>query len=255
MGLQAGDKITYCIIPRMQRYDATVLSIDKESIVLQLGADSPATFASSQYIMIPGSEEIDYYNEVVGREGGVLRLKRMWTGKRGYFRVDDVFPVIYRKVDPNAYRQESRIYSGYGENLPDMEPPDETVSPRLWSMLVDINTKLGLVLERLHLESEGLTKAESIPVNISASGIRFDTAGQYRSGDVVEVKLLLPTNPAVGILAHGSVVRVTPTSATTNELCLHFIDLVDEVRDIIIQYTLKRQRDIVRRYREQESEP
>jgi len=237
----------------MQRYGASVLSINHEAIALQLGDDSPAAFAKNQHIMIPDAkDETDYYNEVVGKEGLVLQLKRMWTGKRGFFRVNDVLPVIYRKVDPRAPLPESRIYSGYGESIPDLEPPDETVSPRLWNMLVDINTKLGLVLERLHLESEGLAQAESIPVDVSASGIRFDAAEQFASGDVLEIKLLLPTSPSVGVLAHGKVVRVGEKTKQGHETCLHFIDLVDEVRDVIIQYTLKRQREIVRRYREQD---
>jgi len=237
----------------MQRYSATVLSIDSASIVLQLNADSPTTLPPSQYVMISDiRDDIDYFNEAIDREGAILRLKRMWTGKRGFFRVDDVFPVLYRKVNAGEHLLESRIYTTYGEETANLDVPDESVSPRLWSLLVDINTKLGLVLERLHLENEGLTKADSIAVNISASGLRFASTVPFNTGDVVEVKMLLPTNPAVGILVHGNAVRVATLGNNTYETSLHFVNLTNEVRDLIIQYTLRRQREIVRRYREQD---
>jgi hypothetical protein len=253
MALSAGEKITYCMIPGMQRFGAIVQSIDTNTIVLQVRADSPAALVQGQYVMIAdASEELDYYNEVIGREGNALRLKRVWTGKRGYFRVDDTFPVIHKKVNAGEALPESRIYAGYGQEIAELETTDDTMNPRLWRMLVNINAKLGLILERLDIEGEGLTKAERIAVNISASGIRFAVNNAFEIGDLIEVKMLLPTNPAVGIVAYGKVVRVEKSEAAGPVLSLHFINLTEEIRDAIIQYTLKRQRDIVRRYREQD---
>jgi len=252
MSLNTGDRIIYCLVPGMKRYHAVVLSIDHASIMLQVLDDSPSVLPRGQYVMISEPvDDVDYYCEVVAREGMTLNLKRVWTGKRGYFRVDDIFPVLYRKVPPGAPGPISRIYSGYGDDAIDLTVQDEQVSPRLWKMLVDINSKLGLILERLNLESEGLTRAESIAVNISASGIRFPSSEKFSLNDVLEVKMLLPTNPALGLLAHGKVVRVDDVKNGAHETSLHFLDLVDDVRDVIIQYTLKRQREVVRRHREQ----
>jgi hypothetical protein len=256
MALNSGEKITYCMIPSMQRFRAIVQSIDTSTIVLEVPADSPAALVQGQYVMISDpSDEVDYYNEIIGREGSALRLKRVWTGKRGYFRVDDRFPVLYKKVNAGETLLESRFYGGYGQEIAELETTDDTVNPRLWRMLVDINTKLGLILERLNIEGEGLAKAERIAVNISASGIRFAVDHAVEMGDLIEVKLLLPTNPAVGIVAYGKVVRIERPESAGTMVSLHFMDLTEEVRDAIIQYTLKRQRDIVRRYREQDQEP
>lgn len=253
MALSSGEKITFCLIPGMQRYYATVQSIDTDTVALQLFADSPNALCRGQYVMITDAgEDVDYYNEIVSREGSVLRLKRIWTGKRGYFRVDDVFPVLCRKVTPDAPWSEARIYAGYGEEHSALDTADEAVSPRLWKMLTDINAKLGLVLERLNIESEGLTKAERIAVNISASGIRLGVKQILEMGDLAEVKMLLPANPAVGIVAHGKVVRVERSASGVMVVSLHFIDLTEEVRDAIIQYTMKRQRDIVRHHRDED---
>ena len=253
MSLNAGDQITYCLVPGMQRFSATILSIDNDSIILRLNADSPSTLPPSQYTIISDADDdVDYHSEVVDKDGSTLRLKRMWTGKRGFFRVDDVFPVAYRKVSDGDHLLESRVYTIYGEESAGLGVPDETVSPRLWNLLVDMNTKLGMILEQLHLDSEGLTKADRITVNISASGIRFKSNVKFDAGDMVEVKMLLPTNPAAGILAYGRAVRVAEIVNGTYETSLHFVSLGDEVRDTIIHYTLKRQRDVVRRFREQD---
>ena len=90
----------------MHRYSATIHSIYDKGLTLKIDAIQPADLPPGQYIMIaePG-EDVDYYTEVTEREGSTLRMKRMWTGKRGYFRVDDVFPVLWRTV-------------GVGETLP-----------------------------------------------------------------------------------------------------------------------------------------
>jgi len=238
-------------MPGMQRYSASILSINDAGIVLQLNADSPSPLPLHQYVVISDAiNDVDLYNEVSGRDGATLTLKRMWTGKRDFFRVESMFPVIYRKVDPNAPWEESRIFTGFGGDVSDMEPPDETISPRLWKMLVDMNAKLNLVLEQYHLDNEGLTKAKSIAVDISSSGMRFPSDNAFEVGDVLEIKMLLPTNPAVGILTHGKVVRCEKRDNSATDISLHFINLVEEVREVILQYTLKRQRDIIRQYRE-----
>jgi hypothetical protein len=250
MGLNPGDQICYRIMPEITRYRATILSCDGNDLVLRLAADSPALISRSQYIMISEPDtDVEHYSEVTASDGQTLQLRRMWTGKRGYFRVDDVFPVIHRKVSGDDVPLESRIFSGFGLSFDELEVPDESIHPQLWKMLVDMNAKLGMILEHLNLEGEGITRAESIPVNISASGIRFTLAYRVEIGDILQLKMLLPVNPPVGVLLHGAVVRVEELDNGNFGTSLRFVDLVDEVRDIIIQYALKRQREILRRQR------
>jgi hypothetical protein len=251
MGLHPGDKISYRLMPDTDLFGATVQFVDEKTMELRTDAGAPAGVKSGHYVMINELDtDIEHYSEVISRDGLTLRLRRMWTGKRGFFRVDDMFPVIYRIVDAKDRRTESRIFTGFGLNVPDLDVPDETISPKVWKMLVDINAKLEMVLEKLNLEREGLTHAESIPVNISASGIRFILDHPAEIGSVFELKMLLPVYPPVGVLAHGVVVRVGTADDGGHETSLRFTDLVDEVRDVIIQYTLKRQREIIRRQRD-----
>jgi hypothetical protein len=253
MSLTVGAQTTCCLLPEMRCFGATILTLDSESILLQLNANPPSTLSPSQDIMISDpTENIDYYNKVDVREGTTLRLKKIWAGKRSFFRVDDVFPIIYRKVNTDAPRRGSKSYSVFIEEIAGLDMPDESINPQLWKLLINMNTKLGMILEQLQLESMGLTETEGIPVNISGSGMRFPSDLQFGTGDVLEVKMLLPTNPATGVLVHGNVVRTEKLDGGAYDISLFFVDLSDHVRDLIIQYTQMRQREIVRRYREQE---
>lgn len=180
-----------------------------------------------------------------------MRLEQNELEARGYFRVDDVFPVISRKVTEDSPYRKSKVFPGYSMEISYMDVSDGTINPQLWKMLVDINTKLGLILEHLQLESEGLIKAEDMPVNISASGIRFKMKEKIDIGDVIEIKMLLPTYPPVGILTYGNIVQVKDLGNGEYEVALHFSDMDDEVKDEIIQYALKRQREILRKHKQQ----
>jgi hypothetical protein len=253
MSLKPGDRITYRLMPEIHRYNAAVISVDDRDLALRIEADSAAAIARGRYLLISEPDtDVDHYGEITSWDGRTLGLHRMWTGKRGYFRVDDVFPVVWRKVDKNDLRRESKVFSGYGVEIDELDVADESINPRLWKMLTDINAKLSAILDRLSLESEGLSSAESIPVNISASGIRFTTTRKVEVGDVLELKMLLPVYPPVGVLANGTVMRVTELENGSFGTSLHFVDLADEARDLIIQYALKRQRELMRRQRERE---
>jgi c-di-GMP-binding flagellar brake protein YcgR len=117
-------------------------------------------------------------------------------------------------------------------------------------MLVEINTKLGLILNKLNLDSEGLTKAEPRQVSLSSSGVKFTTGEMFGLDDLMEVKLLLPLNPPVWIAVYGKVVRVEIIGNEQYDVALRFSDLDDEVCEAINQYTLKRQREIIRKQKE-----
>jgi len=255
MGLNPGDQICYRVMPEISRYNATIATIDDRTVTLRLHADAPAAMNRGHYVMLTEPDtDTEHYSEVQVWDGKTVQLKRIWTGKRGFFRVDDAFPVLHEKVD-NGSRRDARIFSSTGATLESAYTPDDSVSPQLWNMLSDINTKLTMILERLNLEQEGLSRARPIPVNISASGIRLTIPYKVEIDDVLELKMLIPMYPPVGVLVHGTVVRVEKLDSGEFGASLSFIGLTDEVQDVIIQYTLKRQRELIHRERQWDQEP
>jgi hypothetical protein len=248
--LNPGEQVHYSFLQETDIHSAKVISMKDDTLTLCISNDAPANFPEGLHVMV-SNENLDFHAEVFSMKGTTLKLRMVWSEKREYFRVDDIFPLITKKVRSNFTCRKSRIFSGFSQEVHAMDLPDDSIHPQLWKMLVDISAKLSLVLERLLLESEGMTKAENKKVNVSAAGIRFSTEEKIEVGDVIEVKMLLPACPPVGILTYGDVTRVLDLGNGEYEVALQFTDMDDEVRDELIQYALKRQREIIRKQREQ----
>jgi hypothetical protein len=248
MGLSKGETVNYSIMPEVTRYSATVISVDENTLVLQ--TKDIQNIQRGKYIVVTGSD-FKYYTEAVSVKGNILTLKQAWKEKRSYFRVDDTFPVEAKRIKADTPYKKSKIFRGYDVETSDIDQPDETINPKLWQMLVDINAKLTSILDNLRFESEGFKKSEEKIVNLSASGIRFTMGEKVMPGDRLEIKMLLPTGPPIGIITYGNVVRANEIGNDQYEVSLHFSDMDEEVREEIIRYAINRQREIIRKDRQQ----
>ena len=152
-----------------------------ESIVLDV--EGKKDIAPGQQLMI-SADGGQYYAEVVAIEKGNVRARKTWSNSRGYFRVDDMVPLVARKVARSAALCVSRSFPF--REIVDPIPGEATamdVNPRVWQMLVNIHTMLGMILERLDMETEGFLQAEKTRVNMSANGMAIKLRG--RSDDNV----------------------------------------------------------------------
>lgn len=247
--LHERDRVSYRLLPEMASSRATVLSVDGEIILLRIGEDAPEDIPVGRHIaVVCEGTDTDCFAEVLAREGDILRVKQKWTGRRSFFRVDDTLPLVCRRVTDEQRARKSRVFPWYGADAPEFETPDDAIDPRIWGLFVEINTKLGLVLDNLLSENRQLQlkKSESKPVNISASGIRFAVREPWALDDVVELKMFLTLRPPLGIIAFGKVVRAEKLKNGDYGVALQFVDLDDEAQDVIIRYTMKRQREMMR---------
>ena len=253
MDFNVGENIQFKLLQGMVRHDATVISIDTDNILLQSNTTTPEKISQGQHLIIMGGDS-EYYTEVIDIKRDTIKLKQMWSERRGYFRVDDILPVCSKKVKGESSFKKSKVFQDDDaeyytvDPVPDT-PTDGTTNPQLWKMLTDINVKLGLILKRINPGNGGIIKIDNRQVDISASGIRFTADEDINIGDIVEVKLFLPTSPPTGILTYGNVVRSKELGNGQHEVALHFKDMDDETRDRIIQYAIKRQREIINKER------
>ncbi|MBF0563948.1 MAG: PilZ domain-containing protein [Nitrospirae bacterium] len=252
--LKAGERVFCKVQARHEQCAANIVNIKDDYLEIKQVEGSSVKFLKGQNIVLQ-SDENDYFAEVVSIEGDTVLLKCLGKENRGFFRVDDVMPVIVKKVIGNIITKRAKLISEYGVELLHprsfyMDVPDGNVSPVVWKMLVDINTKLGLVLDRLTLGHEGLINADETRVNLSASGIRLDVKENYEVNDYVEVKMLLPTSPPMGIVVYGIVMRSEELPGGMYGVSINFSDMEDVVRDEIIQYSLRREREILRKQRQ-----
>jgi hypothetical protein len=169
---------------------------------------------------------------------------------REAFRVEDVLPLVCRRLPPEIPLPRARILPGFSEDYspggPLGEPPDESVNPHLWQMILQIHERLGLILQKLDMGAEGLTKAEPGTVSLSTGGVKFSTGENLGSGDPVEVKLLLPLEPSLWIAVYGKVLRTENLGDGQFTVAVEFSEMDEAVHDAINRYILKRQRQIIR---------
>ena len=246
MKLTPGEKVFYKALPAVVNQQATVIAADDETLVL--GVEAGQEIASGQHMMVSWEAQ-HCFTEVVGQGEGVLTLRTIWSNGRESFRVDDVVSMVVRKVDDNGQLNVSRSIPFFEAGVLDAESPDPGVNPKLWQMLVNIHAMLGMVLERLDLETAEFLRSEKKPVSISATGVRFRTRERYEAGDKLEMKMLLPARPPFGVLVYGSIIRADDMGGGEYEVAVHFYNVGDDLRDEIIQYSLMRQREIIRNSR------
>lgn len=81
-------------------------------------------------------------------------------------------------------------------------------------------------------------------VDISGSGIFFETPERYRLGDLLEVHLFLEQVIADVVVVYGDVVRVEEHPHHTG-IALQFIGMTEKVLSVITAYVLYRERELI----------
>jgi hypothetical protein len=182
----------------------------------------------------------------------VRENKSMETERRGFVRVEDIFPVVIRKIDRNPNALKARVFSGVS-NTPFLEEDlDDSINPLLWKMLVEIHAKVKVIFDKLVVESEGLTDAHNKPVSLSAGNVSFIAPEAHDEGDLVELKMLLPTSPPCGVVLYGNVSRVEPQGPGEWAVAVTFLDMDEEVRRAVDRYIFRRQREIIAQKRDED---
>lgn len=191
--------------------------------------------------------------------------------KRSYVRVEDSFSVRFRILDPQEYerrryefasrtskRGEARSLLATDWSREIQENLGEEAAAGLESllikMLIGLDRKLDKVIELLeHPEGEtGYFKGTG--VNISGAGFYFVTESLLQVGAMLEVALELSIFPGLHLMALGRTLRVRemldfPDTHRHFEVAVEFTDIHEDDRDEVIRYTFRRQREILRTQR------
>ncbi len=170
------------------------------------------------------------------------------------YRVEDVFLISLKKIEGATCTKAtifSGFYSGIGLSVLEEDLPDETISPRLWKKLIDIDAKLNLILEKLIRSSDGFNQAQNRQVFICEEDIRIITPDEFSTGDIIEMKLLLPVTSPVWLVLYGKVSRHTRNiTPDQNEIEIRFFEMPDDVKQVLGYYLMNRQREIIRKIRQ-----
>ena len=85
-------------------------------------------------------------------------------------------------------------------------------------------------------------------VNISAGGIAFMVEKPVNQGDMMEIRITLPSNQA-SLLLYGTVIHAEPERQNTNliRVGIKFQHLGENEQDMLVQYSLARERELLRK--------
>jgi hypothetical protein len=178
------------------------------------------------------------------------KSNQIGADRRQSFRVDDILSLVSRKIDSDEPHLRARILPGFAEDyLIDSteEPPDETVNPHVWRLLLQIQNRLGLIINKMNLDEHGVARAEPKPVSLSTTGAKFTTRERCIPGEVLEVKIFLPLDPPLWVVVYGKVQRNVRKQEGESQVAVQFLDMDDSVTEVINRYGLKRQRELIRK--------
>lgn len=114
---------------------------------------------------------------------------------------------------------------------------------REWLLL--LNSKLDVILSTLELDRIDLGSLTKRTHDISGGGLSFFSSAPYRSGDILELRMLFESShPQAGVF-YGEVTNSTPYEGSFL-ISLKFICLDETLREEIIRYIFEREREILR---------
>lgn len=166
---------------------------------------------------------------------------------REFSRVDAVVPLEVRLVSPEDRQNISSFIVGEA-SLPEYQVPPEVEDVILSEWLKMLNAKLDAIISALADQHEKIPSISQRMVNISGGGLSFDSAEKYKPGDILEMKLMLPISPVYTLYVFGEVVDIRQ-KGDHYHTAVKYITIDDEIRDHIVKFVFKTQRDMLRKKR------
>lgn len=194
----------------------------------------------------PGGTECQFKDGLGRTERDDTRFVQM----REYSRIDASIPFDVRIVSEEErlnLRSRTSMESAFTES----QQLPEVGESALADCLKIINKKLDTILNLLTLQTRECCTLLPTCVNISAGGVRAPLQVEYCIGDVLEVRMVLPTMPYVVFYLYGVVVRSEKTEEAKYLTCIEFTSIDEEIRDKIAKFVFEKQREVLRMKRRQ----
>lgn len=168
---------------------------------------------------------------------------------REFSRVDTRLPFDFRLVPEeelvNIRCTVSTEPSLISDSLPELE--DEN----LYAWLQTINSKLDTVLNYIMFQKEGFLSLKMKPVNISGGGMCFTSDRLFKKGDILEIKMmLLQSFHPTALYLYGKVVKSEPAGTDQFITAVQFIEIDDDITNMIVRYVFEVQRGQLRKRKE-----
>jgi hypothetical protein len=165
------------------------------------------------------------------------------SDKREYARVAAYLTLDVRLVPPEERDIHKPRISGVAA-LDNFTKPPELDDKPLAQWLNMLNAKLDSIISSLAVDREGFGSLTFKAMNISAAGMGFKSKEKYDTGAFLEMKILLYMYPHVALYLYGDVVKSEREEDAFNT-AVKFTGMSDDIRDEIIKFVFRRQREIL----------
>lgn len=166
---------------------------------------------------------------------------------REFSRVDASIPLDVRLLTPEeAKAAKSKVSAD--TTITYLSTPPDHEDRILSDWLKMLNDKLDSILTLLTFHKEGFSSLPYRDVNISGGGMSFMWNQGFSKGSILELKMLLPMFPPVALYVYGEVVTSEP-KGETYRIAVKFVKIDEEIRDEIVRFVFKKQRDVMRQKR------
>lgn len=186
--------------------------------------------------------------------------------RREFFRIDDSLSLSYRQIPPDtlpaaAERLEHELDSDFTvlgdlaavtQEMTGTLHQIEVARPEIAAYLKALDRKIDIIGRALLAQTTELLNQPTQSVNLSASGISFQSSQSVAPGSILELKILLMPSHA-GILCLAEVVGcdlLGDPCARAYRLRTRFHKIRDRDRDVLIQHLIQRQGAQLRKARE-----
>ena len=185
--------------------------------------------------------------------------------RRRYFRIDDHVALRVRQIDPaDLEAAVSRMqlglpdriglassFSSSSHNMRHTLEKFRREQPDLASYMEELNEKLDLLIQLLAVHENDMPDQPTHHVQLSASGIAFDTRDAPPLGAILEMTLLLfPSFTCLRLF--GTVVNEQPASGhadSDTHVGVDFTHIRESDRELIIRHVVQRQSTLLREAR------
>ncbi len=166
---------------------------------------------------------------------------------REFSRVDAKIPLDVRLVsDEELPIVKSKVAAD--TTISYLSPPPDHEDRLLSEWLKMLNDKLDSILMLLTFHREGFSTLPYRSVNISGGGMSFMWNQGFPKGSIIELKMLLPMFPPVAMYVYGELVSSEQKGAEF-ALAVKFVNIEEDIRDEIVRFVFKKQREALREKR------
>lgn len=190
-----------------------------------------------------------------------LNMNKEQQERRGFFRIEDTVNLTYKLVDQHKVTELSRVSGDVLSNCSLVAALDvltqegriaaarvEKNEPEVFEFLKILDSKINLLAQAVMMQGNHFNESDERKVNMSATGLAFETDEQLSKGQFLEIKIMLASCMAV-IIAYGQIIYCKENDEDDKlayTVAVDFVNMKENDRELLIKHVVKKQMQQIR---------